>query len=251
MRYRVDLADRRNVILCESLLGAHEYVTGHGDEGDYIIFSPAKRLTEDEAAALPQSCAVFGGKQTSSVLNIMQGSGISYTNILADEIYAVKNAVLTAEGALHLLISATERSIFENKILILGLGRVGKACAALFSKLNLDFAVTTYDKDELAQSTYFTKKCYFEDEFGGDLDKFDVVINTIPSEILDGENLGKIARGTTLIELASAPCVSDEAIVKYGIKYKKAGGLPSVYSAESAAKQMLESIMRFTKKKVR
>ena len=247
--YLVELSDRRNCILYEKIKRANDalpYTANAQNCGAeaVIIFSPAKKLKPADAEKLPAGSTAIGGNQAAEALEILRKRGITYVNLLSDEIFAVENAALTAEGALRVLTDATEKSIFENNILISGCGRVGKAAAILFGKAGLNIALCTFDKAEFEAALLYARKTYFGRDFIADLPRFDVIVNTIPALILDGDALSKTAPGTAVIELASVPCLDTEKIKGLPLRYIPAPGLPSVCCPESAADIMLKSILR-------
>ena len=83
---------------------------------------------------------------------ILDAKNIVHHNLLKDEIFAMDNALLTAEGALMLIIRGTNTSIFKQKIAILGYGRVGKATATLLKGINLDFNIFTDNYTECSMA---------------------------------------------------------------------------------------------------
>ena len=255
MKYLVDLSDRRNVILfdrlkkqgiAEAYAPCDPYTTCPDCTDCAVIFSPAKKLSTADALKLPNGATVLGGRQTDDVHNIMDKANITYKNLLADEIYAVKNANLTAESTLGLIVSASEKSIFDCKILVLGLGRVAKALLILLARLSLNTATATFDKAELASASLYAKTAHFCPDGMDFLGDYDIIINTIPAPVLEG-HLILIDRKATLIELASVHCARAENAELHGINFIKAPGLPSIYCPMAAADIMLDCIQRILK----
>ncbi|MCL1901058.1 MAG: hypothetical protein FWG51_01525 [Firmicutes bacterium] len=248
--YLVELSDNRNKILYEKLKKLYK-TQSYNEENSLIskdacvIFSPAKKLKTEDIEKLPKGIKVIGGNQKSDVLKIFETLEIKYINILSDEIFTVKNAVLTAECTLRVLIDATEKSIFENNILILGCGRIGKALSLLLSKLGLNFSVCSHSKAGFETTPLYCKRSYFGVDFIHEVSQFDVIINTAPALILKDDGLLKIAPNTSIIELASVPCLDIEKLKGLSIKYIKALGIPSLYCPETAADLMFESIINY------
>ena len=247
--YLVELSDKRNEILYCKLKKLHD-TQGYKQnsnlikEGACIIFSPAKKLKSEDVERLPKRIKVIGGNQKSDILEMFKAQKIEYINILSDELFTVKNAVLTAECTLRILIDATEKSIFENSILILGCGRIGKALSLLFSKLDLNFAVCSHSKAGFEATPLYCKRSYFEMGFLPEIAQFDVIINTAPALILKEDALLKMAPNTSIIELASVPCLDTQILKNLPLKYISAPGLPSLYCPETAAGIMLETILK-------
>ena len=251
--YLIELSDKRNIILFNKL---KEENAAEGFsfadkkkqefEGAVVVFSPARKLDKEEAAKLPKDSKVLGGKQSEEVKTVLKQRGISYYNILENENYAVKNAKLTAEGVLSMVICNTDRSVYDIHILILGCGRVGKATALLFGRLGLKTAVASFDIDEYNAHSLYAEKAYYKDGFVQEIGKYDIIINTVPHEILKDNALRKIKPKALVLELASVSCLDKEMVNKYPFKYVVAGSLPVIYSAESAAEIMLECVVHST-----
>lgn len=249
MRYYIDLSDRRNVYLKEFLIKKGKDVVAFNEiekhqtfsPGDAFIFSPAKKFDLEVLKRMPSGISLFCGTISDEAQKVLKEKKIKYVNLLKNETFAIKNAQLTAEGVLSLIIENSEKSIFENKILILGAGRVAKSCADVFKSLNLNFAIASYNKAKFPENNYFSKRNYLGKNFVKHLQNFDVIINTIPAKIFDDKMLEKIADETVFIETASTPCL-DESKAK-NFKYIKAPGLPQKFSASTAGKLMMKNIL--------
>lgn len=249
MKYYIDLSDKRNRYLklflekknkiCEDLsnISAQNSYT----KDDCFVFSPAKKFSDDEISALPNNIFLICGAISQGHQNILKQKNISYYNLMSDEEYVIKNAMLTAEGVLSLLIEKSEKSIYDNRILILGNGRVAKSCANLFSKLNLNYALVCFEKEKLPECFLFSKNVFSSQNFLDRTKCFDVVINSVPAKVFDDDQLDKIAPDTLFIETASTPCLNKEKVKNF--TYLPAPGLPQKYSASSAGKLMMKNIL--------
>ncbi|MFA6860292.1 MAG: hypothetical protein WCR30_02755 [Clostridia bacterium] len=250
MNYLVELSDKRNAYVFSDLLSqglsVKEFIFGLSqcEENDKIVFSPAKKLSKLEAESLPNSVYVFGGNVSEETKEILSKKNIKYTNLISDQIFAYKNAMLTAEGVLALIIGCNEKSIFESSILILGGGRVAKAIVVLFGKLGFNVAIQTYNENEYNESLIMSKKSFLKDEFSSEIGNFDIIINTIPKQFLTEEILKKIKKETVIFEVASINCLNVELLPQFGFKYIPSPSLPQKYCSKSAAKIMVESILK-------
>lgn len=215
--------------------------------GDVCVFSPAQKITPEIAGGLKNGIKLFAGNLTAQTAEILKQKNITHINFMADEVFAHKNAMLTAEGILALLIQNTPKSIYQNNILLLGWGRCAKAAARLFDRLGLNFAISASNKSKLPECFLFTQNCYFSDTVlndvnNNDLQKFDVIINTIPTKIFNDEAAKKINKNALVIEVASVPCLDAAQAEKNGFTYLPAPGLPQLFCCEAAAWLMLETI---------
>jgi dipicolinate synthase subunit A len=249
MIYLIELSDKRNIFLFNKIkrTAAAEGFSfteqkNQSFKGAVVVFSPARRLSAEEAERLPPASIVLGGGQSAEVMGRLKQADIRYVNLLQNEDFAVRNAKLTAEGTLSLIIGNTDKSIYDNNVLILGCGRIGKALAVLLKRTGMRTAVATFDRAEYEAYSLYADEGYFKYAFADKLDGCDIIVNTVPAQILDDAVLKRIQPKTVIIELASSPCLDRDTLGKYPFKYITAGSLPVVFSAMSAADIMLDCV---------
>lgn len=210
------------------------------EKGDVAVFSPAKKFLLKDIESLPNDIILFAGKIGEDHRKVLFSKNIEAHNFMNDEIFATKNAMLTAEGFLSVLIDKTEGSIFSQKILIFGAGRVSKALCSLFSKLGLDFSVLTLNKEENKDVVYFTNKIFNSMDI--EYQSFDILINTIPSENLLEEKEIFFKDFCVFFELASVNSLSDKKERKFS--YVLCPQLPQKFVPKMAGELMKESLKR-------
>ena len=184
---------------------------------------------------------VFAGKAFPELRELCDEHGLTLYDYLAREELAVKNAVLTAEGAVGTAIRETPFSIHGSDILILGFGRIGKLCAVYFSALGGHVTAAARKKSDLAWiNAYGFTAADFSDENGirEALANADIIINTAPARILTGERASAVRKDALLIELASVPCTEEGS----GIRTVSAGGLPGKTAPVSAGHIIADTI---------
>lgn len=245
--YVIDTSDSRMFYLLKSLteqgynaisLGAWE----HKSPACYV-YSPAKRLGQDELLALADNSTLLCGSMPQSGLLILESKGIVYINLLLDELFAIENAIQTAEAALMLIIRATNTSIFKQRILIFGFGRLGRALTRIFSGLRLDFAICTNDYYERAAAHISCKDVY---DINTSLEGVDVIVNTIPAKIFASDRLSKATKCCYILDLASFSSLDNIDADTIGIPYDNALGLPGKYSPKSAAEILASAVINAT-----
>lgn len=245
MKYFIDIGDSRNVILLRLMKddGASAVELKHNTEaekGDACIFSPAKKFNLEEAKAFKKNITVFAGNVSAEVKAEFDIKNIKHINFMEDEIFAYKNAWLTAEGTLAEILVNTQKSLYQNKYLLLGYGRCSRALGLLFNKMGIKYDIVSFTKEHLEQSCIFAEQSYFKYEFLPHLKNYDVTVNSIPAKIFEDDMLSKFKPGGCVLEIASVNCL-DSAKVK-GFKYVLCPALPKKYTCESAAKLMYEKI---------
>ena len=248
MTYFIDIVDKRNQIL-KNLLTKNGYrVFEYNDQNlktiekrDVLVFAPNKKMQLEEALNLPNDIDVIMGNIGEEIKGCFEEKNINHINLLEDEIFAIKNAELTAEGILAIILKESERSMFESKILILGSGRVGKATAILFKKLGLTFSLVSYRNEVFAENYLFSDKNYFKETFKDEIKNFDIIINTIPAKVLGKEIVDSISKDTIFIEIASINTLNLDDVQNF--YYILSPALPQKFSCESAGMLMYESII--------
>lgn len=172
---------------------------------------------------------------------ILASKKITYHNLLEDEIFAIDNAILTAEGALMLIIRGTNILIYKMKIAILGYGRVGKAMTTLLKGLGVNFSIFTNDYYERSTARLCNTTV---SDLSEDLNDFDVIINTIPAKILSINKLKNTKKSCYILDLASFSSVEICDVNSLGIAYDNALGIPGKYSPKSAGEILAQAVLR-------
>lgn len=157
-----------------------------------------------------------------------QKTGIPY---YLDEIYALENAALTAEGAAELIMRRLPGAVANAPILVTGYGRIGSRLAALLSGLGARVTVAARSDIQRAAAR---SRGHNSVDIINILPAFAAVVNTIPAPVLAGDYGGALC-----LDLASAPGGWQD-----GTAVLKAPGLPGLYAPKAAADIMAEAIYR-------
>lgn len=237
----VDSTDARMIYLSKELtkLG-YEYTTypfSQAQKQNIYCFSPSRNINYDELSALADGSIIFCNRLENEQVELLKQKNIKYFNLMLDEKYVMKNALLTAEATLMMIIRNTPTSIFEQKLMICGFGRVAKTLAKLFYDIRLNFAVCARSEKAQAEASLLTKNVFDINnlEF-----KPDVIINTVPAVVLHKEYLGKLDKSCYILDLASLCGVEDSQNIE--LYYEKAPSLPAKFMPQTAGKIMCESI---------
>ena len=155
-------------------------------------------------------------------------TGIPY---YTDEIYALENAALTAEGAAELLMRRLPGALARTPILIAGYGRIGSRLAALLDGLGARITVAARNPVQRAAAR---SRGHNSVDIINIVPAFEALINTIPAPVLEGDYGGALC-----LDLASAPggWMDDTPVLK-------APGLPGLYAPKAAAGIMADAIYR-------
>ena len=186
---------------------------------------------------------VFCGGLSESLKSDIESTGAKAFDYYNTEYVLSRNAYLTAEGALKILLEATEKSLVSSKILIIGCGRCGKALAVLLRKIGCDVTLASRSKKNRAFAVLNRLKLKKTADIRRYIGEFDIVVNTAPALVLDAGTLSELNSDAFVLELASATSGVDIAAAKQlGLNAVYAPGLPGKYSPEEAARILCDSI---------
>ena len=150
------------------------------------------------------------------------------------EEYQIAIARLTAEGAIALL--RPETGLSGAHVLLLGFGRIARLLARELQKAGALVTAAARSGEQRAWAEAESIEALPLDALSGALDRFDVIIGTIPAPVLTEPLLALVRKDALLLELASAPGGIDAAAAhERGLRYIRAPGLPAKYAPERAA----------------
>ena len=150
------------------------------------------------------------------------------------EEYQIAIARLNAEGAIALL--RPETGLSGAHILLLGYGRIARLLARELQKAGALVTAAARSGEQRAWAEAEGIEALPLDALSGALDRFDVIIGTIPAPVLTEPLLALVRKDALLLELASAPGGIDAAAAhERGLRYIRAPGLPAKYAPERAA----------------
>lgn len=150
------------------------------------------------------------------------------------EEYQIAIARLTAEGAIALL--RPETGLSGAHILLLGYGRIARLLARELQKAGALVTAAARSGEQRAWAEAEGIEALPLGALSGALDRFDVIIGTIPAPVLTEPLLALVRKDALLLELASAPGGIDAAAAhERGLRYIRAPGLPAKYAPERAA----------------
>ena len=164
----------------------------------------------------------------------------------AREDFAIKNAVLTAEGAIDLLFRCYEDSVYGAKILTLGYGRIGKVLARELSALGADVTVAARKLcDQIWIQNAGMKAIDYSFK---ELYNYSVIINTVPAKIINAAVIDTLRDDVFVIDLASKPGGVDfERARERDLTCVHALGLPGKIAPKAAGRIIKETIIHMIK----
>ena len=171
--------------------------------------------------------------------------GLRFVDLWKDERLLLENAWLTAEGAICAAMNGGAASMKDCHCLVIGWGRIGKALTELLIGLNAQVTVASrsekgrnaaVERGAEGISTYRLREGVRGRQ---------IVFSTPPERVLGEGELMYVEPDAMIIDLASAPFGVDlEAARKLNLRAWREPKLPGRYCPFSAAKALLQSIMR-------
>ena len=143
----------------------------------------------------------------------------------------LRNAAITAEGAIALAMERREQTLLGSRVLILGIGRIARALAPRLRALGAE--VTVYARSEAQRALAECLGCRALESLPDKPEGYSILFNTVPAPLLPGA-----AEGALNIELASAPGGFRDAS---GVVIAR--GLPGKAAPLSAAEALLGPIL--------
>lgn len=209
----------------------------------YAPFAAETHRMTEVCGALWPGQILCAGKLSDTAAACAMEAGAQVEDIMLRQDFAVGNAAITAEGALGLLISGSDKTLWRRKALVLGWGRIGSILAQRLRAMGADvYAAARKSRDRAMARAMGCHGIGF-DELEGRVADFDYIINTIPARVLSDAALCCVRDDALLLELASQPGGFDRNLVEnIGIRTICAPGLPGKCAPYGAAELMREAI---------
>ena len=234
-----DDTDKLKSVLRENSLVVLPLPATRNDQTIIMPFSKREMSIDRLISFLGRENIVFGGIIKGELLSRLRETEIPFVDYY-DDSFIEKNAILTAFGTLKILLEHIDFALPLGKYAI---------TTALLKALSCD--VTVFARNPSQREDAIIKGCKAQDIAGLSTcaNNFDVIINTVPSNIIFEDTLKNINKNTKIIELASAPYGLDFDLArKYGIDVIKAFGLPGKYTPKTAGEIIGKKIEEYLQK---
>lgn len=211
------------------------------------IRAPLSKRSLDVASALqaiPKNAVVCGGKPDPFTLELATQMGLDFVDYFAREELVALNALVTAEGALSIILRSSPLTIWESNVLVVGYGRIGKMLAERLRALGAHVTVSARKPGDMAYIRASGCRAVDTRTLGRELGRFDTVINTVPAPVLGRERLMCMKKDVLCLDLASIPGGVDfEAAKNLDINVIWALGLPAETAPETAGRIIKETLI--------
>lgn len=251
-----ELEGRKNVILCSNIIDAiqeSKIVLGPiplSNDGKNLNapFSNEAIEVDEIVSELKENQIFMAGKISDELHQKLNEKNIIDVDFMKQEYLTVLNTIATAEGTISIAIESTTKNIQDSNILVLGFGRVAKVVAKKFKNLDANVTCAARKKEDFAWIQTLGYNVCDINLLGENLNKYDIIINTVPEIILTKKELKYINKQSIIIDLASKPGgVNQKDAEEFGIKDIWALALPGKVSPITSAEYIKNTIYSILK----
>ncbi len=178
---------------------------------------------------------IFAGMCPESISKQLSAKARKLSDYFTIEELTIKNALLTAEGILSIILEKMPISVFGMKVAVCGYGRIGSFVSSMLKSLGADVTVFARNHDQLTKAELKGLKTAEINTISNKIYVNDCVINTVPAPVINENAIKQLKEDCLLIESASAPYGIDfSACEKYNVNLVKAFSLPGKKNPKSA-----------------
>ncbi len=178
----------------------------------------------------------------------LDANGIQFTDLFKREEFSVLNTIATAEGTIQIAMEETQRTIHGSNVLVMGFGRIGKVLAKMLDGIGAKVYCEARKNEDISWIKAYGYNPVHLNDLDENLNKFDIIINTIPFQILDQERLSLVKKESIIIDLASNPGgVDRRAAREKNLKVIWALSLPAKVAPLTSAEFIKETIYHVLK----
>ncbi len=171
-----------------------------------------------------------------------------FIDINSDEEFSFLNAIPTAEGAVKIIIEATDFTIWKSKILIIGNGKIGKILSQRLSSFGAKITVSARKSFDFSHIEAFGFEHLDTNNLAGKLGEFDIIINTVPHPVINKEHIDECKEDCLFLELSSAPFgIDKEAVLSSEREFIYAPALPGKIAPKTAGIFLGKTIQKILK----
>lgn len=166
------------------------------------------------------------------------------TDLNMREDFAYLNAIPTAEGAIYYALGNIDQSLYYSKILITGFGRVAKILSDRLRGLCNNITICARNYKDLSHANALSFNALDLRELKDNIVKYDLIFQTVPSQIITPEIIDKMDKNSIIIELSSRSAGTDfEYAASKGINVIHAPALPEKIAPVTAGNILTKSVL--------
>ncbi len=252
--------DMRSLELMEELIRRGYYVSDEFKDLRYadVIYLGAKgidaknrlktsydtmTLNENIWKQLKKRCIVVTLMHNEYFVSLAKLYQFSYVALLDHEDFIEKNSILTAEGLICYMIMHRRYPIYQSQVCVLGFGHCAQPIVDELIALKADVLVAVRRKE--LKATIETKGARYVSLQEVDLSQIDILINTIPSLVIQQKELEQAKKGIMIIDIASYPYgIDHHYAISHGMNSQILSAIPCKYAYGYAGRMIADEIER-------
>lgn len=193
---------------------------------------------------------VLGGRIDAKAMKIFDKYSIEAIDYFDREELSVLNAVPTAEGAVQIAMEEMATTIFRQKVLVTGYGRISKVLVRILCAMGAEVTVTARKYSDLAWAEINGCRALHTSLLKDKIGEFTLVFNTVPAVILNEEILKNVSSEALIIDLASKPGGVDFDVAgKLGLKVVWSLSLPGKVAPISSGEIIASTVLNILKER--
>jgi dipicolinate synthase subunit A len=220
-------------------------VIGTDDKGEIssIFTSKTLILTDEHMKSLPPHAKIFTGLARPYLKKLCEKYQLSLVELMQRDDVAIYNSIPTVEGALMIAIQNTDITIHGANTLVLGLGRVGLTLVRTFQAIGANVKVGVSHSADYARALEMGASPFYLHELEEIAPQAELILNTIPAQVLTASVLAKVRHDVVMIDIASKPGGIDYGYAeKRGLKAILCPSLPGIVAPKTAGRILAATI---------
>ena len=229
-KFTVPFMEDKRMIYAKEYLEKKGYEHTEGAEKSDFVLLPVP-VKEHMMAGLDKKVVFYG-----------MGNFDNGFDYMKYESYVLKNAFLTAEGAVTLIEESMPISLYRADVLIIGYGRIGKALHNILKGYGANITVCSRSKASKAEALFNGAK-HIEFDMLKTEHNADVIFNTVPHMVLTKAELSALKKDAVILDLASFPGGVDTLVAdSLGLVVLNGRRMPSRYTEKTAGYLIGEAV---------
>lgn len=169
--------------------------------------------------------------------------GQKVIDLYADEAFARRNALPSAEGAIYALMRERVEMLSGAHVLIVGFGRLGQALALMLNGMGAHVRVAARRAESRALASMMGCEAVDMDALHLAVKGVSAAFNTVPARVMGERVLLNMDADAIIVETASAPYGVDfDSARALGVRVLREGAIPGRYCPRTAAAIILDAI---------
>ena len=220
-------------------------------DGRYVFsIVPVKETFDEMAAMFHKDQPIFAGMLSHSMRARLEKRCDEVYDYFEREDVTVMNSVPTAQGILKTMLENIEYTVHSSKCAVFGYGRIGKVTADVLSAVGADVTVCVRRPSAIALATVNGLGGCLISDFYKSADRYDIIINTVPAQVIDRKILKNVRPDCLIIDVASAPYGTDFAAAhELGINALQCSSLPGKTAPKTAGRIIADGVINILKER--